>query len=214
MNKVLEKTVTTEQIPNTYDLQVKKIVVAVDLSPHSEKTAAYASGFARSFGASVILVHVLTPEPITEFTTQEVHEHFEEERRETEKKLESLAEKVREMYPDCEMELRIGDPAEQVTLVAVDTKADLIITASHHPGFLGRLFGLDQAPRILHRARCPVLVYHEEVEEGVRRKGRLPKLERSRFSLSRGRGAAAGTGDSYCTFNLGEDPDKRQQVSS
>jgi nucleotide-binding universal stress UspA family protein len=165
MNNVLEKTVATEQIPDKYDLQVKKIVVAVDLSPHSEKTAAYAAGFARSFGASLILVHVFAPEPITEFTTQEVHERFEEEQRETEQKLENLVEKIRETYPDCGMELRIGDPAEQVTLVAVDTKADLIITASHHPGFLGRLFGLDQAPRILHRAGCPVLVYHEEVED-------------------------------------------------
>ena len=165
MNKVLDKTITTEQISDKCDLQVKKIVVAVDLSPHSEKTAAYAAGFARSFGASLILVHVLAPEPITEFTTQEVHEHFEEERRETEKNLEDLVEKIRETYPHCEMKLRIGDPAEQVTLAALDTQADLIITASHHPGFLGRLFGLDQAPRILHRARCPVLVYHEEVEE-------------------------------------------------
>jgi nucleotide-binding universal stress UspA family protein len=165
MNMLLDKTVATEQTSDKYDLQVKRIVVAVDLSPHSEKTAAFAAGFARSFGASLILVHVFAPEPITEFTTQEVHERFEEEQRETEKKLENLVEKIRETYPACEMELRLGDPAEQVTLVAVDTKADLIITASHHPGFLGRLFGLDQAPRILHRARCPVLVYHEEAED-------------------------------------------------
>ena len=73
MNRVLDKTVTTEQTSDKYDLQVKKIVLAVDLSPHSEKTAAYAVGFARSFGASLILVHVFAPEPMTEFTTQEVH---------------------------------------------------------------------------------------------------------------------------------------------
>jgi nucleotide-binding universal stress UspA family protein len=169
MNKVLDKTVTTEETSDKQDLlndlPIKKIVAAVDLSPHSEKTAAYAAGFARSFGASLILAHILAPEPITEFTTPQVHERFEEERRQTEQKLQSLVENIRETYADCKMELRIGDPAEQVTLVALDKNADLIITASHHPGFLGRLFGLDQAPRILHRARCPVLVYHEEVED-------------------------------------------------
>jgi len=162
MNKVLEKPVKIEEPLSKHDLNVKKIVVAVDLSAHSEKTVTYAIGFARSFGASLTLAHVYAPEPITEFTTQEVHERFEEERRETEEKLQALVDKTRGTYPDCDMEFRIGDPAEQVTLLALDTKADLIITASHHPGFLGRLFGLDQAPRILHRARCPVLVYHEE----------------------------------------------------
>jgi nucleotide-binding universal stress UspA family protein len=40
--------------------------------------------------------------------------------------------------------------------------ADLIVTASHHPTFLRRLFNLDKAPRIMHRAPCPVLVYHEK----------------------------------------------------
>jgi type I site-specific restriction-modification system R (restriction) subunit len=40
--------------------------------------------------------------------------------------------------------------------------ADLIITASHRPSLLARLLNLDQAPKIMHRAPCPVLVYHEE----------------------------------------------------
>lgn len=164
MNNAVEKTAATEGVPNKHDLNIRKIVVALDLSAHSEKTAVYAAGFARRFGASLTLVHVFAPEPITEFTTQEAHETFEEERRATGKKLKTLVVKIHETYADCDMELRIGDPAEQVTLAALDTNADLVITASHHPSFLARLFGLDQAPRILHRARCPVLVYHEEIE--------------------------------------------------
>jgi universal stress protein F len=164
MNEVLEKSETYKDISGDYDLNISKIVVAVDLTPHSEKTAAYAVEFARSFGAAITLVHVFAPERITEFTTQEVHESFEEEQRETQRKLRALVDSLREGYPDCDMEFRIGDPAEEVTKFAGETKADLIITASHHPGFLGRLFGLDQAPRILHRAGCPVLVYHEGAE--------------------------------------------------
>jgi len=159
MSQVLEKT-----NKNTNELNIKEIVVAVDLSPHSEKTAAYAAKFAKSYGASITLVHAFAPEYITEFTTQEVHESYREEEREAERALGKLAERVRETYPDCGCEFRVGDPAEEVTLMAKDLDADLIITASHHPHFLSRLFGLDQAPRILHRAQCPVLVYHEEKE--------------------------------------------------
>lgn len=156
MNQILEK---TDKPSETFE--VRKIVVAVDLSKHSKKTAAYAAEFAKSFGASITLVHAFAPEPITEFTTQEVHERYEADLRASQRDLGKLAEAVRETYPDCDFEFRVGDAAEQVTLVAKDFDADLIITASHHPGFLGRLFGMDQAPRILHRTQCPVLVYHE-----------------------------------------------------
>jgi nucleotide-binding universal stress UspA family protein len=162
MNPVIEKTDT-----GAYDLNIRKIVVAVDLSHHSAKTAAYAAGFAKSFGASLTLVHAFAPERITEFTTQEVHEGYEEEKRATAKELEKLGDSVRKTYADCYTEFRVGDPAEEVTLIAEDLHADLIVTASHHPGFLSQLFGIDQAPRILHRARCPVLVYHEEAEAAL-----------------------------------------------
>jgi nucleotide-binding universal stress UspA family protein len=156
MNQVLELTQS-----NTYELNLRRIVVAVDLSAHSQKTAAYAAAFAKSFGASLTLVHVFAPERITEFTTEEVHQGYEREKRDTERELDKLADAIRENCPDCNTEFRIGDPAEEVILIGRDIEADLIITASHHPGFLGRLFGVDQAPRILHRANCPVLVYHE-----------------------------------------------------
>ena len=159
MNRVLEQPDT-----GTSNLNIRKIVVAVDLSPHSEKTVAYAAQFAKSFGASMTLVHVFAPEYITEFTTSEVHESYEEEKRATARELNKLRDTIRKIYPDCDTEFRIGDPAEEVNLIARDLSADLIIAASHHPGFLGRLFGVDQAPRILHRAHCPVLIYHEENE--------------------------------------------------
>ena len=159
MSQILEKTEA-----NPYKLNLRRIVVAVDLSSHSEKTAAYAAQFAKSFGASLTFVHAFMPQRITEFTTQEVHEGYEEDKRATERELTKFVSKIRKTYPDCDAEFRVGDPADEVNIIAKDLQADLIITASHHPGFLSRLFGIDQAPRILHRAVCPVLVYHENKE--------------------------------------------------
>jgi universal stress protein F len=159
MNQILEE---TEKISENFD--IRRIVVAVDLSKHSKKTAAYAAAFAKSFGASITLVHAFPPEHIGEFTTEEVHESYKQELAATERDLGKLADAIRETFPDCDFEFRVGDPAEQVNLIAKDLNADLIVTASHHPDFLSRLFGTDQAPRILHRAQCPVLVYHERNE--------------------------------------------------
>jgi nucleotide-binding universal stress UspA family protein len=161
MAKILEELPTSKKVPDQNDVGIGKIVVAVDLSTHSEKTASYAAEFGKSLGASITLVHVFSPEMITEFSTQKVHESYEEQRRFAEQKLDALAEKIRKTYPDCDTEFRIGNPADEIELVASRLNADLIVTASHHPSFLARLLGADQAPRILHRATCPVLVYHE-----------------------------------------------------
>ena len=39
-------------------VSIKKVLVAVDLSHHSEATAFYAAGIANQFGASLTIVHV------------------------------------------------------------------------------------------------------------------------------------------------------------
>jgi nucleotide-binding universal stress UspA family protein len=161
MSNILEQVTTNEAIAAGSNASIRRIVVPVDLSAHSEKTASYAMALAKNFGASITFVHVFPPEAITQFTIQDVHEFYEQDLHSAKEELASFADKIRQTYPQCDTEFRIGDPAEQTKLAALELKADLIITASYHPGFLGRLFGLEQAPRIVHRAPCSVLVYHE-----------------------------------------------------
>ena len=154
MNDISEKSGMSTLTTGKDDLDIRKILVAVDLSPHSERTATYAANFARGFGASIILTHVFAAEPVRTLNANETP--AEAERHETERKLGELVGRIRRIYPKCEMRFRNGDPAEEIVGLAQDMGADLIITASHHPGFLTRLFGWDQAPRILHRAHCPL----------------------------------------------------------
>ena len=160
--KILEaRNAASSRSVNEGRFNLAKILVAVDLTPHSEKTAAYGAEFAKSVDASVTLLHVFPPEPSVEFMSECVFESFERSRSLMAEKLTKLIEQVRETGVKCDHDFRVGDPAEQVVAAAKDLNADLIITGAHHPGFLGRLLGLDQPPRILHRAGCPVLVYHE-----------------------------------------------------
>jgi nucleotide-binding universal stress UspA family protein len=158
---VVEKPVKANKRASDRPFNIEKIIVAVDLSPHSAKTAAYGAEFAKSVGATVTLLHVFPPEPSIEFGTEALYKTFEAGRRLDAQKLIELVEQVRQTGVKCDHDFRVGDPAEQITQAAQTKDADLIITAAHHPGFLGRLFNMDQAPRILHRASCPVLVYHE-----------------------------------------------------
>jgi nucleotide-binding universal stress UspA family protein len=165
MNKILEPVDTNQAITDLSVVDVRRIVVPVDLSEHSEKTASYAVALAKPFGAAITFVHVFPRETITDFTTEDVHTFYEQESDIAKARLTSFVEKIGKAYPDCGKEFRVGDTAEQVKLAAKELDADLIITASYHPGFLGRLFGLEQAPRIVNQAPCPVLVYHEPQEQ-------------------------------------------------
>jgi len=152
----IERGVTERTFP------IKKILVALGLSPHSEATAKYALALAKTLGASLVLIHVYEPVQLNEFLTEEGFRVLDHEEQVVRQALTNLTAVLQKIYPVCTEKFIVGEPAEEVALAARDLKADLIITASHHPSFLGQLLGLDLAPKIMHRTSCPVLVYHEK----------------------------------------------------
>jgi len=155
-------TTSAEQSQQVHRLPIKQIVVTVNLSARSEKTVAYAIAIARSFGARIHLVYVQAPESITESITQGVHKYLEEEHHDPVQELTDLYKRTRRIYPNCGADFRVGTCADEVSELARTLDADLIITASHHTSFLGELLNFQQAPKIMHRAPCSVLVYHDQ----------------------------------------------------
>jgi nucleotide-binding universal stress UspA family protein len=155
------KTLEAEKLEHKL-LSIQKVIVAVDLTKHSVATAHYAAEIAQCFKASLYIVHAFTSELFSELGSEASYNIVNERRQELRSRLDDLTEHVQKLVPVCESVFLQGDAAEQVATLARDIDADLIVTASHHPGFLGRLFNLDKAPQIMHRAPCPVLVYHEK----------------------------------------------------
>jgi nucleotide-binding universal stress UspA family protein len=147
---------------------VKKIIVAIGLSPHSEATARYAAKWAELFGASINLVHVCPLVPVDGFgMSQEVSTALGLQRESAQEALSVLAQRIRESCPDCQMTVLVGDPVEEVASLARSLNADLIVIGSRNQaGFLGRLFTPDQKRKIIHRAPCPVLIYQENPYKG------------------------------------------------
>jgi nucleotide-binding universal stress UspA family protein len=156
MNALLAETQTPRTTGSGADLSIKKILVAVDLSPRSEETTAYAVELAAPFGASLTLVHVCSPKEAGEEKGKKDN-RFDD----PVMALEDLARKVRRTCPSCSAYLCVGDPADKIIGMAETLHADLIVTGSHNQSSLGQLLGLNQPSRIVHRAPCPVLVYHE-----------------------------------------------------
>jgi universal stress protein A len=155
------KTLETKQSKDLFS-SIRKIVVAVDLKDHSEATTQYAAELAKCFNANLYVVHVFSPVSFHGFASEKTYGLINEECARLRQKLDQLTDGVREAVPKSEAILLLGDPVAEITAMARDVGADLIIAASHHPGFLARLFNLDKAPNIMHHAPCPVLVYHEQ----------------------------------------------------
>ena len=155
------KTLETKQSKDLLS-SIRKIVVAVDLKDHSEATTQYAAELAKCFNADLYVVHVFSPASFYAVASEKTYGLIDEECVRLRERLDQLTDGVREAVPQSEAILLLGDPVAEITAMARDVGADLIITASHHPGFLARLFNLDKAPNIMHHAPCPVLVYHEQ----------------------------------------------------
>jgi nucleotide-binding universal stress UspA family protein len=152
---------TNETLTNKLVL-IRRVLVAVDLSEHSEATALYAAKIAKSFDARLTIAHVYEPVAICEYASETSLTVLEEERADLEELLTKLTGKIQQTGVICTPVFLMGAPAEQISALARDIDADLIVTASHHPTFLGRLFHLDKATLILHRAPCPVLICPDE----------------------------------------------------
>jgi nucleotide-binding universal stress UspA family protein len=164
MNEILEQVPKNVAVAADGSTKIRRIVVPIDLSAHSKKTASYAVALAMNFGASITFVHVFPAQAISIFTAQDGLENYERERDLRKKELARFVDRIRKSYSRCEIEFRIGDAAEETRLAALEMEADLIITASCHSGKPGCLFGLDQAKRIVNQAPCSVLVYQEPNE--------------------------------------------------
>jgi nucleotide-binding universal stress UspA family protein len=154
-------TVKAESLKKS-SVSIHKILVAVDLTEHSKLTVSYATEIAKCLNASIVLVHVFEPGALFDYPNENSYQLVENQRLDYEMRLADLTEVLRGMQVPSESAFLVGDPAEKVGELAGEMGVDLIITASHHPKFLARLFNLDKAPQIMHRAPCPVLVYHEK----------------------------------------------------
>ena len=90
---------------------MKKIIVAVGLSAHSEETARYAAKWAEAFVASINLVHVCPLESGDGFGIGlEVITALRLQRESAHEALSVLAKDIQESCPDCQMTVLEGDP--------------------------------------------------------------------------------------------------------
>lgn len=134
------------------------ILLALDFSEHGEVVASKAKSLAKASRASLSIVHVLDniPMPDTSYgTVISLAEASDNELLEIEKtKFIEIADRL-DVAPDNRW-LIWGAPKQEITQLAEQVQADLVVVGSHGRHGLALLLG-STANAVLHHARCDVL---------------------------------------------------------
>ncbi|HKP46253.1 MAG TPA: universal stress protein [Pyrinomonadaceae bacterium] len=144
-------------------MNIRSILLPTDFSECGNYALSYAASLARTFGASILCVHVIEPMvptvgysgmteplPLADISDQ----------------LEDSAERELPKFADCEEcsgiaveELIVhGEAASEIVRVAKEKDVDLIVVSSHGRTGLGRILFGSTAEAIVRHASCPVLV--------------------------------------------------------
>ncbi|HJU61719.1 MAG TPA: universal stress protein [Candidatus Binatia bacterium] len=154
---------------------VKKILAPTDLSTLSLGGLRYAFGLARSFGAEVIVYHVINRDEIMHFSEQlkrfgnpvAIGRHTESLIEESRDALSHfLQDNLGDLLPLVEVrtKVEIGLPYKNIVERARDDGADLIVMSTHgRTGFSHVLLG-SITEKVVRTAPCPVVSIRPEKE--------------------------------------------------
>lgn len=142
-----------------------QMLVAVDAHPHAEKVVDYAINFAKSTGAKIILVHVITDKGIpaglrdeyrdSEGTVMEA-QYYEDI---FERTVAGLRKRIEKANIPCEGIYGVGDPAKFILATAKSKKASTIVVGIHGLRRVGRVLALGEVARnIIEGSQVPVIV--------------------------------------------------------
>jgi nucleotide-binding universal stress UspA family protein len=127
------------------------IVVGTDLSPRSDRGLLRAISIAKATGNEIVLVTVLEGEA--------AGPEARSEQRRAASALQRLQEALSEREGiACRVEVRSGDPAEELNKVADEAGAELMVIGPDRRGFFKDAFGSVTAERIVRAATVPLIV--------------------------------------------------------
>lgn len=138
-----------------------KLLVAVDFSDPTERILTVASHLASSMEASVWLVHVADPDP--DFVGYDagpdvVRDQVANELRDEHRKLQTLADQLRESGVDAKSMLVRGPTVETLLAMAEKQGTDLIVVGSHGRGMVAGVLLGSVSQGLIKAGRCPVTV--------------------------------------------------------
>jgi nucleotide-binding universal stress UspA family protein len=136
---------------------IKTILVSTDFSDYSNKALDNATALAKTFGAKIVLIHVvdaLSYVVSESLQWEKVYDRLSESIRPM---LEKQVKEIEHVGVSATCELIQGVPYEQIAKKAGEIKADLIVMGTHGRTGVRHLLLGSVAERVIHLAPCPVM---------------------------------------------------------
>ena len=151
-------------------MEIRSILLPTDFSDCGNYALSYAASLARTFGASIVCVHVIEPmvptvgysgmtEPLP---IADISDQLEDS---AERELPKLAECEECAGLEIEELIVHGEAAAEIVRVAKERQIDLIVVSSHGRKGLGRILFGSTAEAVVRHAPCPVLVVKPSPEQ-------------------------------------------------
>ena len=151
-------------------ITIKKILVATDFSETSASALNYGREFARTFGATLHVVHVVEnalmwagPDAAGVNFVQ-LQAELAAAAQETMDRIVTSEDRVQLKAVTA---VRTGSPAFEIVAYAKAAGIDLILMGTHGRGMMGHLLMGNVAEKVVRTAACPVLTVHHPEREFI-----------------------------------------------
>jgi universal stress protein A len=160
-NPSQSSTAAAAAVPAT-PFRLKHILVPIDFSACSKKALAYASSFARQFGAELTLLHVVQPfTPVPEMPPVDF-ETINEAKAELDAVQGTVGNGVVSKALLCS-----GQAHSEIARASKELDIDLIVISTHGRTGLARALMGSTTEKVVRLAHCPVLVVREFEHEFI-----------------------------------------------
>jgi manganese transport protein len=134
----------------------EKILVTLEHSATDDVILKHIEPLAKQLGSTLLLVHVADGWAARNYEQLQLAES--QEMKEDRAYLESVQTRLRQAGIATEIELMMGEPADEIVKLAHSCGADLIAMSTHGHRFLSDLIYGSTADKVRHETEIPVLL--------------------------------------------------------
>jgi nucleotide-binding universal stress UspA family protein len=152
---------------------IRNVLFATDFSDAAAAALPFALAIARRERATLLLTHVLAPEPKLEIPMDPLPAEQDLARLRAQRKMEKLQRSGILRDVNYEPVMRIGNVCDTLAELVAARSVDLIVVGTHGRGGVRKLVLGSCAEKIARAALCPVLSVGPQVAPGLLREGRF-----------------------------------------
>ena len=140
--------------------EIKKVLIALDYDETSQKVAEQGFAMAKAMNAKVILLHIISEQPVYYSSYAYMREWRVDIMGDLEKSVHEFMEKAKKSLGDDSIQIVVefGGIAATILDTAKDLNADIIVIGTHSRSWLENIILGSEAEDVLKKATIPLFI--------------------------------------------------------